>query len=91
MKYLHVRDKVAALAVECAASPKPEAYFPAMMWLGRADLAWRLDVDRELRDAGLLVRKTGQSNRLAAMSGVLDFMVGRILAEDLQGWRHGGC
>ena len=57
-----------------------EAYFRAMMWLGRVDLAWSLDVDRELRDAALLVLlvgKTGQSRRLEAMSRVLDFMVGR--------------
>src|SRR5450631_2823061 len=56
-----------------------EAYFRAMMWMGRVDLAWHLDVDRELRDAALLVwlvKKSGQSNRLAAMSRVLDFMVG---------------
>ena len=61
-------------------TPRLEAYFRAMMWLGRVDLAWHLDVARELRDAALLVLlvdKTGQSKRLAAMSRVLDFMVGR--------------
>jgi hypothetical protein len=61
-------------------SPELEAYFRAMMWMGRADLAWNFSTERELRDAALLVllaRKSGQSRRLAAMSHVLDFMVGR--------------
>jgi hypothetical protein len=61
-------------------TPRLEAYFRAMMWLGRADLAWNPAVPRELRDAALLTllaTKSGQQGRLAQMSRVIDFLVGR--------------
>jgi len=61
-------------------SPVLQAYFRAMMWLGRADLAWNPRSDRELRAAALLTllaNKSEQSKRLLAMSHILDFMVGR--------------
>lgn len=61
-------------------SPRLQAYFQAMMWLGRADVAWKPALDRELNDAALLVLLVGQteqSARLGEMSRLIDFLVGR--------------
>lgn len=61
-------------------SPRLQAYFQAMMWLGRADVAWKPALDRELQDAALLVLLAGQteqSARLGEMSRLIDFLVGR--------------
>lgn len=61
-------------------TPRLQAYFRAMMWLGRADIAWRIDKDRELRDAALLMllaTKAEQKARLSEMSRLIDFFVGR--------------
>jgi hypothetical protein len=61
-------------------TPRLQAYFRAMMWLGRADIAWRVEKDRELRDAALLMllaSKAEQKARLAEMSRLIDFFVGR--------------
>ena len=61
-------------------TPRLQAYFRAMMWLGRADIAWRVEKDRELRDAALLMllaTKAEQKGRLSEMSRLIDFFVGR--------------
>jgi hypothetical protein len=63
-------------------------YFRCMMWLGRADLGWNLgpaaerhiDAKREHRDALLavmLLDQSGASARLANVSRIVDFLVGR--------------
>jgi hypothetical protein len=71
-------------------TPRLRAYFRALTWLGRADLGWNLGaadsrtglvplVDRERRDAALTVLALSASGRLpalAAVSGLVDFLVG---------------
>lgn len=66
-------------------------YFECMMWLGRPDCGWNVlssdpdaglaaDVDRELRNAVLLVQlleETGGLERLRTVDGLLRTMVGR--------------
>ncbi len=66
-------------------------FFRTMMWLGRADLGFNLraaepvsglktDADRERRAAMLAVLmldKSGELARLAAVSHIIDFMIGR--------------
>jgi hypothetical protein len=66
-------------------------FFRTMMWLGRADLGFNLrpvdpvsglkgDADRERRAAMLTVLmldKSGELARLAAVSHIIDFMIGR--------------
>jgi hypothetical protein len=66
-------------------------FFRTMMWLGRADLGFNLrpadpvsglkaDPDRERRAAMLTVlmlEKSGELARLAAVSHIIDFMIGR--------------
>jgi hypothetical protein len=68
-----------------------QRYFRAMMWLGREDLGFtldlpepgsglRVDLERERRDAALLsllIRDAKQLAPLLKMSQLLDFMVGR--------------
>jgi len=71
-------------------SPRLRAYFRALTWLGRADLGWNLRevdprtslaplVERERRDAALAILALSASGRLtalAAVSGLVDFLVG---------------
>ncbi len=80
-------------------SPGLKRYFQAMMWLGRADLAFELDdaTGRQLLDsvllAGLLDR-TGGDEKLAKINSVIDFLVGRAdsltLAQLLDAMRKAG-
>jgi Protein of unknown function (DUF3160) len=72
-------------------SKELQRYFRTLMWLGRADLGFVVtppkdestpasDADRGLRDAALLtmlVDDSGSRQALDAMSGVIDFLVGR--------------
>ena len=71
-----------------AEAPLLARYFRCMMWLGRADLGWNLgpaaerhiDAKREHRDALLavmLLDQSGASARLANVSRIVDFLVGR--------------
>jgi hypothetical protein len=71
-------------------TPTLRRFFRAMMWLGRADLGFNLrpvdpaslivaDANRERRNAMLavlLLRDSGELERLAAVSHIIDFMVG---------------
>ena len=69
-------------------TPRLQAYFQAMMWLGRADIAWKPKLDRELKDAALLVllaAQAEQGERLAEMSRLIDFLVGRADSLGLEG------
>ncbi|MCA9513439.1 MAG: DUF3160 domain-containing protein [Myxococcales bacterium] len=63
-------------------------YFRAMMWLGRADLGFRLDVPRQLRAAGLLalaLERSGAGDALAAVTGIVDLYAGGSGDLDLRG------
>jgi hypothetical protein len=64
-----------------------QRYFRAMMWLGRADIGWNLEVPkppdaettRELRGAAvlaLLAQSAGQLPTLQAMGSIVDLLVG---------------
>jgi hypothetical protein len=71
-------------------TPALRGFFRSMLWLGRADLGFNLrpvdpassigaDTNRERRDAMLLVlllRESGELEHLAAVSHIIDFMVG---------------
>ena len=71
--------------------PLLQAYFRAMMWLGRADLGWfvmppspqsgiQVDVNRERLDAAVMTRLLASSGALTSlerMNDIVSFMVGQ--------------
>ena len=62
-----------------ADNPMLQCYFRAMMWLGRADLGFRLDKDRGLRAAALmslLLVQSGQLERFSAVDRAIQFLIG---------------